>query len=125
MPHEDGPGYYPCVATVSLGGYSVLEIYEKGQLEREKYKWRIVQEPGSLLVTVRGMYVEYLHGIQEIEQDEGLSAETVCNWNALSEELRDKVQESGGRAMREVRTSLTFRDVPKVRSLPVKLPFMR
>src|SRR5690606_18593198 len=68
MPHEDGPGYYPCVATVSLGAYSVLEIYEKGCLNRGMYKWRIVQEPGSLLVTVGGMYKDYLHGIQEVEE---------------------------------------------------------
>jgi alkylated DNA repair protein alkB homolog 6 len=125
MPHEDGPGYYPCVATVSLGGYSVLEIYEKGQLDRGKYKWRIVQEPGSLLVTVGEMYKDYLHGIQEVKEDDGLTEETIYNWSALSEEWRTKVARNGGKAKRETRTSLTFRDVPKVRDLPVKLPFLR
>jgi alkylated DNA repair protein alkB family protein 6 len=29
MPHEDGAAYYPLVATVSLGGDIVLDLYEK------------------------------------------------------------------------------------------------
>ena len=45
MPHEDGPAYYPMVATVSLGAPVVLDIYEKGEGGRAAPKWRILQEP--------------------------------------------------------------------------------
>ena len=47
MPHEDGPAYYGCVATVSLGAPIVLDIYEKGAAAggRDRVpRWRILQE---------------------------------------------------------------------------------
>ena len=48
MPHEDGPAYYGCVATVSLGAPIVLDIYEKGSAvggPDRVPRWRILQEP--------------------------------------------------------------------------------
>lgn len=45
MPHEDGPAYYPMVATVSLGAPIVLDIFEKGEEGLGEARYRIVQEP--------------------------------------------------------------------------------
>lgn len=44
MPHEDGPAYYPMVATVSLGAPIVLDVFEKGEEGEGKARFRILQE---------------------------------------------------------------------------------
>ncbi|KAJ0422418.1 hypothetical protein BJY00DRAFT_75084 [Aspergillus carlsbadensis] len=36
MPHEDGAAYYPIVATVSLGGDIVLDLYEKHKRDEDE-----------------------------------------------------------------------------------------
>lgn len=74
MPHEDGGAYFPAVATISLGSYTLLDIYRwatpppgmskeeadrilKGARAREKEPaFSILQEPGSLLITTGRMY---------------------------------------------------------------------
>ncbi|KAF1996565.1 hypothetical protein P154DRAFT_547911 [Amniculicola lignicola CBS 123094] len=141
MPHEDGAAYAPVVATISLGGSLCLEITAKERgstIEREgamggesqereatgdeeevarPANWRILQEPRSLLVTTDAAYVSTLHGISEIEIDEGLSAETVANWELLGDE---SVFE-GGVNVRQERISLTYRDVLKVSSAASKV----
>ena len=46
MPHEDGAAYHPVVATVSLGGPIVLDIYAKtneGHRE-DRPRFRVLQE---------------------------------------------------------------------------------
>jgi alkylated DNA repair protein alkB family protein 6 len=121
MPHEDGPAYSPIVATVSLGGTVVLDLYAKkedaGEAEmqeesgsREKPTWRILQESGSLLVTTGEAYVTLLHGISPVTVDEDLGPQTIANWGLLGE----PEHYDGGRNVRETRTSLTYRDVLKV-----------
>jgi alkylated DNA repair protein alkB family protein 6 len=114
MPHEDGAAYSPVVATVSLGASLVLQVWEKkkeGEKDESKQKsWRILQEPGSLLVTTGGAYTSLLHGISEIEVDEDLREETVVNWSLLG----DKMQFKDGVNKRDTRISLTYRDVLKV-----------
>ncbi|KAL8690081.1 MAG: hypothetical protein Q9218_004395 [Villophora microphyllina] len=124
-PHEDGGAYYPVVATVSLGAPVVLDVYRKpsssersGAGKREPVH-RILQEPGSLLISTGGMYTDYLHGIAEVEVDEGLHGGDggVANWDLLSEEWKGKFEEAGRKWRRETRVSLTFRDVIKVKSL--------
>ena len=55
-----------------------------------------------------------MHGISSINIDEDLNAETVANWELLSEEGRRAVEENGGRNVRGTRVSLTYRDVIKV-----------
>ena len=80
MPHEDGSAYYPCTATVSLGAPIVLDVYEKdGEGEQEtKPKWRILQEPLSLLVTSGSMYTDTLHGIDGVLVDEEVGEGDDC-----------------------------------------------
>lgn len=135
MPHEDGPAYYPLVATVSLGAPIVLDLYEKERegegegkggttSEEGEYtripRFRILQEPRSLLVTMGRMYTEFLHGIAERMVDEDLRDETVCNWGLLGQ----KEKFLGGSYERRTRTSLTFRDVLKVAKVGNTLKFL-
>lgn len=120
MPHEDGAAYHPIVATVSLGASVVLDIHEKRNESdgdsrpgtRLPPRWRILQEPRSLLITTGQAYTDLLHGISEVDVDEDLTPDTVANWNLL-----DNAQifvENGSRNVRTTRTSLTYRDVLKV-----------
>ena len=104
--HEDGPTYHSIVATVSLGSHIVLSLFPKSNKGEQI---RILQEPGSLLITTGTVYTEYLHAIEEVEVDENLSEETVVNWSLLSDPEHWR-----GDHKRETRTSLTFRDVLKV-----------
>jgi len=145
MPHEDGPAYASVVATVSLGGSIVLDLYEKGEgrsrqdppskddVNGEDGKeerragdiehggsvptWRILQEPGSLLVTTGEAYEVLLHGISPITRDTALGPDTVANWELLGnkERFADGVNE------RETRVSLTYRDVLKVSKVGIGL----
>lgn len=75
--------------------------------------WRILQEPRSLLITAGELYTNCLHGISELKIDEDLGEDTVANWNLLG----DRTSFAGGRAVREARVSLTFRDVIRVKTL--------
>jgi alkylated DNA repair protein alkB homolog 6 len=129
MPHEDGAAYYPVVATVSLGGTLVLDVTEKRKQEdgaevvegRHPKTWRIVQESRSLLVTTGEAYTEALHGIAEVTEDIELRTETVANWDLLSEEERKVIERNGGKNVRSMRISLTYRDVKKVSSIGGKI----
>ena len=123
MPHEDGDAYFPVVATVSLGGSLVLDVTEKrkdGDRSEEPLKrWRILQEPGSLLLTIGSAYTDTLHGIAEITEDVDLGPETVANWGLLGDP--EAIEASGGCNKRMDRISLTYRDVKKVSNVASKL----
>lgn len=136
-PHEDGGAYYPVVATVSLGAPIVLDVYRKASSASETVDYmgdgwrrepvcRILQEPGSLLISTGEMYTGFLHGIAEVEVDEGLrdGEGGVVNWDLLGGEWRGRFEEAGGEWKRETRVSLTFRDVIKVKSLGKGLGFL-
>ncbi|KAK4693671.1 hypothetical protein P7C71_g3769, partial [Lecanoromycetidae sp. Uapishka_2] len=110
QPHEDGGAYYPVVATVSLGSHIVLDVKPKDGISTG---WRILQEPRSLLITTEDLYRETLHGISEVQIDEELNDESVVNWDLLG----DAEPFAGGKAFREKRVSLTFRDVIRVKRL--------
>lgn len=123
MPHVDGPTYASITATVSLTSHTVLNIYEKNeQGERAAApRWRILQEPRSLLITTDDMYRNTLHGIDEIEKDDNLIAESVVNWSMLGDQqpfIEGSVERVG------TRISLTYRDVLKVRKLGGVAKFM-
>jgi alkylated DNA repair protein alkB family protein 6 len=125
MPHADGGAYAPVVATVSLGGSVVLDVYAREEDPRAapeadggvrwERRWRVLQEPGSLLVTVGEAYESLKHGIGEVEVDEELGPETVANWRLLG----DPGRYEGGRNVRTTRVSLTYRDVLKVVKVPL------
>jgi alkylated DNA repair protein alkB family protein 6 len=116
MPHEDGAAYAPVVATVSLGGAAVLDLYAKdGGGGGKAPRWRVLQEPGSLLVTTGEAYECLRHGIEGREADEDLGAGTVANWELLG----DRAAYEGGTNVRTTRVSLTYRDVLKVVKVPI------
>ncbi|GAB7322413.1 hypothetical protein MBLNU13_g03363t1 [Cladosporium sp. NU13] len=127
MPHEDGDAYYPVVATVSLGGSLVLDVTEKRKVDadvtiegsKELKRWRILQEPRSLLLTTGSAYTDTLHGIAEITEDSNLGPGTVANWSLLSD--REVIEANGGCNTRTDRISLTYRDVKKVSNVASKL----
>jgi hypothetical protein len=130
MPHEDGKSYASVVATVSLGATVCLSLTSKPssdenekEEEGEEDKWmiptRILQEPRSLLITIGTAYESLLHGVDAVEVDEGLNAETIANWDLLGD--RTQIDEAGGRNVRGTRISLTYRDVLKVSSAANKV----
>ena len=80
--------------------------------------WRILQEPGSLLITTGALYTQFLHGVAEVDVDENLEREGITNWDMLGD--RDAFVD--GRAARGKRISLTFRDVKKVQKLGKAFP---
>lgn len=135
MPHEDGDAYSPVVATISLGGSLCLELTphpskpksednnarveaeaegEAEGKEKEGKRSRILQEPRSLLVTTGEAYAALLHGIEPLERDEKLGAETVVNWELVGDDTKAGIREAGGVNERRTRVSLTYRDVLKV-----------
>ncbi|KAL8822396.1 MAG: hypothetical protein Q9191_006869, partial [Dirinaria sp. TL-2023a] len=121
FPHEDGDAYHPVVCTVSLGSSIVYNVHPKsasGQIE-QKPRWRLLQEPRSLLITMGEMYKGCLHSIESVKVDEDLVRGDggVGNWDLLREETKMAVEAEGGRSMRETRLSLTFRDVIRVKKL--------
>ena len=128
MPHEDGDAYFPVVATVSLGGSLVLDVTEKRTVDggdvgvedpKEPKRWRVLQEPRSLLLTTGSAYTDTLHGIAEITEDSNLGPETVANWSLLGG--REAIEANGGCNARTDRISLTYRDVKKVSNVASKL----
>lgn len=134
MPHEDGGAYASVVATVSLGAPIVLDLYEKKAkhgndddgVKHEAIgsgpEWRILQEERSLLVTRGEAYEVLMHGIGEQKVDQGLRPDEegqngVVNWTLLGDQARF----SDGAMERQLRVSLTFRDVLKVSTMGHKL----
>ncbi|KAH0580022.1 hypothetical protein H2248_002837 [Termitomyces sp. 'cryptogamus'] len=147
MPHQDGPSYYPVVATISIGSHSVFHYYKfNTQDDQTSYEtgplWpedrddgRIINrtpvltvflEPRSLVISRELMYISHLHGIEGTFQDrifrkDKNKAPTVtdlnvdiANWEMLSGQEIKKVIEEGGILPRNVRYSLTCRDVERV-----------
>ncbi|EPE36184.1 Clavaminate synthase-like protein [Glarea lozoyensis ATCC 20868] len=118
MPHKDGSAYHPVVCTVSLGSSLMLDIFStKSDGTREvEPRYRVLQEPRSLLITAGEIYTDYMHGIAEVHEYRDLSRTTVANWDLLHdpEAIRD------GELQRSTRTSLTYRDVIKVSKLGAK-----
>lgn len=75
--------------------------------------WRVLQERRSLLVMTGECYTGCLHGIEGVGVDEGVGRGGVANWGLVG----DKEGFEGGRAERDVRVSLTFRNVVRVKRL--------
>lgn len=123
MPHKDGAAYHPVVCTVSLGSSLCLEIYatkEDGTREAVP-RFKILQEPRSLLITTDELYTDFLHGIAEVEQEVDLDQSSVANWDLL----RSPETFNEGKFQRSTRTSLTYRDVIKVSKLGVKFSMFK
>ncbi|EDQ86838.1 uncharacterized protein MONBRDRAFT_10541 [Monosiga brevicollis MX1] len=136
MPHEDGPLYHPIIATVSLGGHTVLRFSPKTQHPRPATEagadddgappdpvdplcpaqtpfepFGLLLEPNSL-VLVHGLLYQHLHCIEELTTDT-LDA-SIINASQLQQPFVP-----GEQRVRETRVSLTIRRVPKVAKLNI------
>jgi len=146
MPHEDGPTYYPVVATISLGSHTVFHYYqynpaddrlqhgrgtpanEGGRSIDPKPVLTLFLEPRSLVISRGPMYTSHLHGIRETFEDRISRSNKnmpptltdfdvhIANWEMLSGQEAKKVMQEGGVLQRGVRYSLTCRDVERVSS---------
>jgi len=146
MPHEDGPAYHPVVATISLGSHSVFHYYqyktadapmhtsspdnqETGRTIDPKPILSVVLEGRSLVISRGLMYTSRLHGIEEISEDcfsAGARSDPptvthlgvpVANWQMVRREEVRRVVEQGGTLKRDLRYSLTCRDVERISSV--------
>jgi len=78
---------------------------------RKPPRFRILQEPRSLLVMTGTLYTGYLHGITETEVDRDVTPDLISNWSLLGD--REEYLQ-GSCSNRQIRISLTYRDVIKV-----------
>jgi alkylated DNA repair protein alkB homolog 6 len=115
MPHEDGPSYYPCVTTLSLGSHTLLDFYKPVNEEaleltfESRYLFSLMLEPRSLVILKDDMYQKYLHGIKEVTQDE-INFDLLRNFECLGNKSQYKHFDT---IKRDTRVSLTIRFVPK------------
>ena len=105
---EDGPCYHPVIATISLGCYTVLDMYHKlnnkDRITSLDSEFSLLLEPNSCLILSGEYYTDYLHGIKESEHDDLQSKILNLNDNTMqSQRQRDST-----------RISLTFRTHKKV-----------
>ncbi|KAJ7153465.1 hypothetical protein C8R43DRAFT_1002063 [Mycena crocata] len=139
MPHQDGPAYFPCVATISLGSHAIFHYYQYRQevigLAPNGAEGRsidpapvlsILLEPRSVVISKDALYSTHLHAIREIEEDiiTAGSAATppiladlgvpIANWDRVTGPDMLQVMSEGGVMRRSTRYSLTCRDVEKV-----------
>ena len=137
QPHEDGPAYFPTVATLSLGSHTVLDIFAHSDEENApKAKGHgadlpttsraysptplmsILLPQRSLFILKGDLYQWHLHGIAERRADSLQDLKNCINWDDMSS--RRSRWEMGEEAdnvekwERTRRVSLTMRSVEKV-----------
>ncbi|KAF7369792.1 hypothetical protein MVEN_00311700 [Mycena venus] len=140
MPHEDGPAYFPVVATISLGSHCVFHYYQYkegadggtvtgGRSIDPKPILSVLLEPRSVVISEHALYSSHLHAIREIEEDiiTAGNATTppmvadlgvpIANWDKVTEPDAVRIMFEGGVLKRSTRYSLTCRDVEKVAQL--------
>ncbi|KDR15661.1 alpha-ketoglutarate-dependent dioxygenase alkB homolog 6 [Zootermopsis nevadensis] len=121
MPHLDGPLFYPTVTTISCGSHAVLNFYVPCQSDRVDMQSAddlrvasLLLERRSLVVLEDDMYVGYLHGIAEVEND-------IVNGSEANLELCSGRYASGAELQRTARISLTVRHVPRTTKLCIQV----
>lgn len=91
------------IATISLGCYTVLDMYPKFNHDSGEPDFSLLLEPGSCLILSGKYYTDYLHGIRETLTD-----------NVPISKISNLVDSSLGndtlsRSRTSTRISLTFR----------------
>ncbi|KAG8191355.1 hypothetical protein JTE90_006101 [Oedothorax gibbosus] len=102
MPHEDGPLFYPTIATITLSSHTVLDYYKK-EGDSGSYVGSLLLDRCSLLLVKGDLYTSHLHGIQERSSD--TLDHTIKN-------LATSDLAAGTEVERGTRVSLTIRHVP-------------
>ncbi|UXI16458.1 mkk7 [Sarcoptes scabiei] len=120
MAHEDGPLYYPTVATINTGSHTVLNFYKKIDPNSNdcspKYEFSLLLWPRSLSILQNTVYNQYLHEIEELKFDKinfdpesnDQASKKIVNLN-LIEQIDSETQ----CLTRSTRYSFTIRFVPK------------
>ncbi|CAG8498301.1 1401_t:CDS:2 [Acaulospora morrowiae] len=102
MPHEDGPFYFPTIATVSLKSHTILCFHKhidassstnQPGVNYDTPEFSLLLEPRSLLILKHDLYKKYLHGIQERKTD-NLVESNVMNLE-LTEYYQQRLQKRG------------------------------
>ncbi|KAJ6625973.1 hypothetical protein B0H10DRAFT_1870821 [Mycena sp. CBHHK59/15] len=145
MPHEDGPAYFPVVATISLGSHAVFHYYQYkqdalGATPESRAEGRsidstpvlsILLEPRSVVISERSLYTTHLHAIRAVEEDSITAGNAenppmltdlgvpIANWDKVTGDETIRLMSEGGTLKRSARYSLTCRDVEKVAQLKV------
>ncbi|KAF8900126.1 hypothetical protein CPB84DRAFT_1680744 [Gymnopilus junonius] len=132
MPHEDGPRYYPVVATLSLGSHAVFHYYRyqaeadgdavssgQGRSINMIPVSSVLLEPRSLIISSGSIYTSHLHGIDALEEDlialdASASGIKVSNVAQLQDPAIKVSIHQGVPIKRGTRYSLTCRDVERV-----------
>jgi len=138
MPHEDGPRYYPVVATISLGSHAVFHYYKYkaesdtddlavshgGKIIDMSPVLSVLLEPRSLIISSGAMYTAHLHGIEGLQEDvinvhdlvpNVLGNDvTIGNFNQIEDEELLRLIKQGHSLKRNTRYSLTCRDIGRV-----------
>ena len=119
-PHLDGNLFHPIIATISLGSHTVLNYYEP-LTEHDKHessqcpsleqrlKFKLFVPQRSLILIQAQMFSHFLHGIEEIEED-----------NLTDDKLVVPKGQEMCNGQRKTRVSLTIRHVPKTRKIKIK-----
>lgn len=119
-PHLDGNLFYPSIATISLGSHTVLNFYEPlNELEKsgaepcssfeKRLKYKVYIPPRSLILIKDDMFHHYLHGIDELVEDD-------CDAKLVKS---PHVEDADVEYKRGTRVSLTIRHVPKTRKIKI------
>ncbi|KAL5962600.1 hypothetical protein TSMEX_009630, partial [Taenia solium] len=137
MPHHDGSLYYPVVATVNLGGHSVLDFYKPITAETSnaslfaRYVGSALLMPRSLNMVTESLYTYFMHGIEEREtdylpriKDDPNSPKRVEPDSQIEKRLFNlpQIPNSGDLShllRRKKRVSITIRHVPRTRSVNI------
>ncbi|XP_065833445.1 alpha-ketoglutarate-dependent dioxygenase alkB homolog 6-like [Oscarella lobularis] len=120
MPHEDGPLFYPIIATINLGSHTLLDLYKKrsetadDSSAESRYVSSLLLETRSLVVLTKDVYHSMLHGIRMRTEDR--IDESICNLKYCATQYK-----YGDVLARKTRVSLTIRKVLKVSKLRIKI----
>ena len=123
QPHQDGPAYYPAVATLSLGSHTVMHYYD---LPTPEPVLSLFLEPRSLVITTQEQYTARAHGIDSVSSDRvgefvwanaEMTGKTLCRDDEGA--VCPSLTTEGEVLLRRTRYSLTFRDVARVMNLGV------
>ncbi|RKP14803.1 putative alpha-ketoglutarate-dependent dioxygenase ABH6-like protein [Piptocephalis cylindrospora] len=122
MPHEDGPYYLPTVATITLGSYTVLDLYPPNPTFPEKGPAAsILLERCSLVILSGEAYTAWRHGIAERSSDDrviGTAKDDLDRWVDPSTLPSSPTRDFSQILSRGTRISLTYRQVAK----PIRIP---
>ena len=116
MPHVDGNLFFPTICTVNLGSHAILKFYDppSGQAldALPRYRFGLLLQPRSMLILRDELYHNYLHGIDEVSEDN--VDDSVRNLSRLGVKVGEKMQ-------RKTRVSLTIRNVPRTSKAKILL----